>query len=284
FIFLFYFLIMYKILNGKKISEKIFKKLKQEIKNKKLKLKLAVILVGNNLISEVYARKKRIACQDVGINFELFQFPSTINKLKLKKEIEKINKKKDVSGIVIQLPLPEKFNNQEFLNFIFSEKDIDVLSEKNLSEFYGGTLKFLPPVVGAVKKILEEYKIDIKNKKIVLVGKGRLVGKPLSIWLMNQQVDFSIVDRSIKDISSYTKKADIIISGVGLPNFITGKLVKKGVIVIDAGTSSEKGKTIGDIDFRSVSEKAEYITPVPGGVGPVTIACLLENLVKINLK
>lgn len=272
------------ILNGKILSDKILKRLGKEIKKKKLKLKLAVILVGDNIISQVYTQKKKRACKKIGIDFELFEFSLKISKLKLKKEIEKIVKKPDISGVIIQLPLPKNFKTQEFLNLVPSQKDIDVLSEVNISEFLGGTLTILPPVAGAVKKLLEEYKISVKNKKIVLVGAGRLVGRPLSIWLMHQDADFSIVDRSTKDISCFTKKADIIISGVGLPNLIIGKMVKEGAIVIDAGTSSEKGKTIGDVDFKSVSEKAEYITPVPDGVGPMTIACLLENLVKINTK
>ncbi len=271
-----------KILDGKKIADKILGKLKKEIKTKRLKLKLAVVLVGNDLSSKVFVQKKQEACEYVGIDFELFKFSSKISRLKLEKEIKKIVKKPANSGIVIQLPLPRRFNPQEFLNLIPPEKDIDVLSERNIAKFYTGNLSIFPPTVEGIKRLLKEYKISIKEKNIVLVGAGRLVGRPLALWLMREKATVSVIDKFTKDISYFTKKADIIISGVGRPNLITGKMVKKGVVIIDAGTSRKGGKLVGDVNFKSVSKKAKHITPVPGGVGPMTVACLLENLVKLN--
>jgi len=176
-----------------------------------------------------------------------------------KKEIKKIAEDPNNSGVVIQLPLSENLNTEEILNLIPSEKNIEVSS----------------PVVCGIAHILKEYKISLKGKNIVLVGKGRLVGRPLTAWLKKQKLAVSNIDK--------IKKADIIISGVGKPNLVTGDMVKKGVVVIDAGTSFRHGKLLGDVDFKDVSKKASYITPVPGGVGPMTVACLLKNLVKLNL-
>jgi len=272
------------LLDGKKIAGKLLNEIKKEIKEKKLQLKLAVILVGENSVSEIFIREKEKACQKVGIDFELFKFPSIIAPETLEREIKKIVDNPENSGIVIQLPLPKDLNVQEILNLIPSEKDIDVLSEKSIRKFKRGELKILPPVVEGIKIILEEYKISLKDKKTVIVGAGRLVGKPLSFWLKREGVEFSIIDEKTKNISARIKEADIVISGVGKKGLIKGGMIKNGAIVIDAGSSCEKDKISGDVDFKSVSQKASYITPVPGGIGPLTVACLLKNLVKMNKK
>jgi len=271
-----------KIFNGKKISEDVLTKLARKTRRKKYKL--AVVLVGKDLSSRVFVRKKREACEEIGIDFELFEYPQSISKAKLKREIKKIAKKADVSGIVIQLPLPKGFNDQEFLNLVPSEKDPDVLSEANIAKFYTGTLNIYPPVVAAIRYFLKEYKISPKKKNIVLVGAGRLVGRPMLMWLLREKATVSVVSKQTKNIPYFTKKADIVISGTGCPNLITGKMIKKGAVVIDAGCSKRRKKVTGDVDFKTVSKKASYLTPVPGGVGPVTIACLLENLIKLNKK
>jgi len=237
---------MVKILDGKKLSEKILKKLKAEIKRKRLKLKLSIILVGEDSDSKIFIRQKEKACEKVGIDFELFKFSSKISSSELKKEIKKIIQNPNIKNIVVQLPLPKGLNTEEVLNLIPKEKDAEIVS----------------PVVCAVDHILKKYKISLKNKKIVLIGKGRLVGRPLSAWLRKRKMKFSNIDR--------IKNADIIISGIGKPNFIKGGMIKKGAVVIDVGE---------DVDFETVSKKASYITPVPGGVGPMTVACLLQNLI-----
>jgi len=265
---------MAKILDGKKLSKKILDDLKEKIKNKRLKL--AVILVGDNLVSKIYIQKKKEACQKIGMEFELFKLPLDISQTELEKSVREIVKNPDNSGIVIQLPLPDGIKSQEILNLIPLEKDIDVLSEKSNSS------PVFSPVAEAVSRLLKEYNISLEGKKIVLVGAGRLVGRPLSLWLEKKETDFLVVDKNTKNISSLIKKADIIISGVGKPGLITGDMVKKGATVIDAGTSCDECGSVGDVEFESVSEKAEYITPVPGGVGPMTVACLLDNLVKLN--
>jgi len=273
-----------KILNGKELSEKILAKLKKAVKKSKLKLRLAVIQVGENSVSQVFINQKKKACEKTGINFKLFKFPAEIGLRELKKETEKIVKSKVTSGVIIQLPLPKKFLAEEFLNLIPEGKDIDVLSEKSLGKFYQGCLKILPPTVSGILKLLKSYKIGSIGKNVVIVGAGRLVGFPLATQLLKEKATLSVLNEWTRDASSFTKKADILISGVGKPNLIKGNVVKKGVIVIDAGTSIKKGKLVGDVDFKSVSKKASYITPVPGGVGPLTVACLLENLAVLNKK
>ncbi|OGZ18238.1 MAG: hypothetical protein A2V72_00930 [Candidatus Nealsonbacteria bacterium RBG_13_37_56] len=234
-----------KLLNGKKLSQKILNDLKKEIERKKLKLKLAVVLVGEDLDSKIFVKQKRKACELVGIDFELFQLSEQIQQIELAEKIKKIVKS-DISGLVIQLPLPKHINTDKILNLVPKEKDAELIS----------------PVVCAISRLLEEYKISLKNKNIVLIGKGRLVGQPVADWLKKQGLNFS----GLKDI----KQADVVISGVGRTNFIKGDMIKKGAVVIDVGR---------DIDFETVSKKAGYLTPTPGGVGPMTVACLLKNLV-----
>lgn len=273
---------MAEILDGKKLANEILDKLKKKVKSKRLKLTLAVVQVGENPISQVFIEQKKKACEKIGVDFKLFKFPAKIEKLKLKREIEKIVKDPANSGIVIQLPFPLKNSPEEFLNLIPEEKDVDVLSEKSLGKFYQGISRILPPTVQGILYLLKNYKIPIVGKNVVIVGAGRLVGLPLVIQLLKEKATISVLNEFTKDILFFTKKADILISAVGKPNLINGNLIKKGVVVIDAGTVLKNGTWVGDVDFRSVSKKAKYITPVPGGVGPMTVACLLENLVKLN--
>ncbi len=284
-----------KILDGKKLSERILENLKKEIKSRRLKSRLAVISVGENPISQIFINQKEMACEKIGIDFKLFKFPTKIKNSELKKEISGIVKNPANSGVIIQLPLPKKFLPEEILNLISEEKDIDVLSENSLGKFYQalpsfssknlggqGTLKILPPTVQGIFYLFKNYKIDLKGKNVVIVGAGRLVGFPLAIQLLKEKATVSVLNEFTKDAPSFLKKADILISGVGKPNLIKGNMIKRGVIVIDAGTSVKNGRLVGDVDFQSVFKKASYITPVPGGVGPLTVACLFENLIMLN--
>ncbi len=275
-----------KLLKGKKLAEDILNGLKEEIEKNNLKLKLAVVLVGEDSGSKLFTRQKEKACQKIGIDFELFKFSAEISFDELKNEVEKICQSPLNSGVVIQLPLPEKLKeeDQKILNLVPYQKDIDVLSEENLGKFYSGTLSVLPPVVGAIFHLLKKYKISIKGKNVVLVGAGRLVGFPLAIWFLKERATVSVINKFTKNISSFMKKADIIISGVGKAEIIKGSMVKRGVVIIDAGISFKNGKLSGDVDFKTVFKKAGYITPVPGGVGPMTVACLIENLIRFNKK
>ena len=271
-----------KLLDGKKLSERILANLKKEVRKSNLKLRLAVVQVGENSVSQIFINQKKKACKLVGVDFKLYHFDKKINPQGLKKEIKKIVRNPANSGIIIQLPLPKKFPPEEFLNLIPEKKDIDVLSEKNLGEFYQGILPILPPTVSGILCLLKNYKIELKGKDVVVIGAGRLVGFPLAIQLLKEKATLSVLNEFTKDAPSFIKKANILISGVGKPNLIKGKMVKKGVVIIDAGSAMKKGKLVGDVDFKEISKKASYITPVPGGVGPLTVAYLLENLVKLN--
>ncbi|MEA3344336.1 MAG: bifunctional 5,10-methylenetetrahydrofolate dehydrogenase/5,10-methenyltetrahydrofolate cyclohydrolase, partial [Patescibacteria group bacterium] len=253
-----------KTLDGRKLSKKILKNLEIEIKAKKLKLKLAVILVGKDRVSEIFTLEKQKACEKIGIDFKLFRFSSKIKLVEFKKEIKKIANNHFISGIVIQLPLPKHLDSQEVFNLIPFKKDIDILSELGIGKFYTGMSPIIPPTVQGINHLFKEYRIPLKGKNIVVVGKGRLVGCPSVLWLLKQKSTVIAVDKFVKDISFFTKNADIIISGTGNPNLITNKMIKKGVVLIDAGTCQQGDKLMGDIDTKSVSKKANYISPVPG--------------------
>lgn len=272
------------ILDGKKLSDRILDNLKKTIKNRRLRLRLAIILVGESEVSKIYIKKKEQACKKIGIDSKLFHFSEKIGRDKLKKTIGKIAEDSKNSGVIVQLPLPENINAQEILNIIPSEKDVDVLSENSLGKFSRNTLPVLPPIVSGISHFLKDYKIETKGKNILIIGAGRLVGYPLAIWFLQKNATVSVLNKYTKNMESFTKKADILISGVGKPDLIRGSMVKKGIVIIDAGTSVESGRLSGDINFKEVSKKASYITPVPGGVGPMTVACLLENLIKLNIK
>lgn len=255
------------ILDGKKLSQKILEEVKKKIAGRKLKM--AAILVGDDENSKIFLRQKEKACKFVGVEFRLYKFLKDISQDELAERVREIAKE-DNQGIIIQLPLPARIgyaksvaggpkhiDTQEILNLIPPEKDIDALSEKSENS------PILSPVLYGILKLFKQYKINFKNKKIVVVGRGILVGRPIIKWLEKQHID----------ISDDIKKADVIISGVGKPGFtITGDMVKKGAVVVDAA---------GDVDFKTVAPKAGFITPVPGGVGPMTVACLIDNLVSM---
>jgi len=259
-------------IDGNKIAEKILNNLKEKIQEKKLKLGLAVVWVGSNEISRVYVEKKKETAQKIGIGFELFNFPKEIFQSDLAEKVEEISQKEDIAGVVIQLPLPSQIDTDEILKCVSKEKDVEGFVSENLS-----------PIVLAVEEILKEYSVFLKDKKIVLVGRGKLVGQPVAKWLKKQNIDFEVVDKDSQNINKL-QEADIIISGAGVPNLIKKNMVKEGVVIIDAGTCKVDGKTVGDVDFKNVCDKAQCITPCIGGIGPVTVACLFKNLVKINLK
>jgi len=273
-----------KILDGKKLSKEILERIKKEVKNRHLKLRLAVILVGNGEISKIFIHGIKKDSEKVGIAFRLYKFPAEISPLKLKKEVEKIIRNPQNSGVVIQMPLPKKFQPEEFLNLIPEEKDINVLSEKSLGKFYQGTLKILPPTVEGILELFKKYKIKLTGKDIVIIGVGRLVGFPLATQLLKEKATVSVLNEFTKDTPFFSRKADILISGTGKAGLIKGNMIKKRTVIIDAGTAIKGKKLVGDVDFKSVSKKASFLTPVPGGVGPMTVACLLKNLVILNTR
>lgn len=259
---------MATILDGKKLSEKILEDLRIKIKKSGKKLKLAAILVGEDKDSKIFLRQKERACQKVGIDFQLFKFSASIGQEVLEKEVGKIARQEN-QGIIIQLPLPGHIKTQEVLNLIPAEKDVDALSGKILPE------KILAPVLGGVLELFKEYEINIKGKNVVVVGRGLLVGKPVSEWMKKNGVRVSVIDKKTRNISEITKKADILISGVGKQKLIKGDMIKEGTAVVDVA---------GDVDFKTVEPRASYIAPIPGGVGPMTVVTVIKNLIILNKK
>jgi methylenetetrahydrofolate dehydrogenase (NADP+)/methenyltetrahydrofolate cyclohydrolase len=269
---------MFQIVDGRKIAGEKFSELKGKIEKEEFSLSLAVVKVGGNETSQIYINAKKRELEKVGISVLVYYFPEDVLEEELCKEINFLEE----SGVIVQLPLPVNLNQQKILNAVLEEKDVDFLSTASLGKFYNGTSEILPPVVGAVKSILDEYQVDYKEKNVALVGSGVLVGKPLTVFFMENKSTVSVLNSKTEDIGYFTRKADIIISGAGVPNLIKGDLVKDGAVVIDAGTSTEGGFLVGDVDMKSVKEKASLLSPVPGGVGPLTVYHLAENLVRLN--
>lgn len=263
------------ILDGKKLAAKILDKLEKDVK-KLPPIRLAVILVGKNPASLNFIKQKQRTAKKIRIQFKLYKFKENISEKNLNKELAKIVKEKANTGIVVQLPLPKHIDEQRILNIIPLEKDVDALSVDNqLIE---------SPTASGIMKILDEYSIKVKDKKVVIIGKGKLVGKPLAKMMQKAGANLTICDRKIKNLSGKTLKADILVSAAGQPYLIKENMIKKGVVVIDAGFSKIDNKLVGDVDFENVKKKASYITPVPGGVGPMTVAILMVNLVKLAKK
>lgn len=270
------------LLDGKKLSQKILAEVKTAAEQFTPPLRLTVIMVGEHPATLSFIKQKQKSCEDVEIDFKFYTYPADISTAQLRKNLNKICKLKKNTGVIVQLPIPEHINKQYILNTVPPEKDVDVLSERSLGKFYTGRSPILPPTIAGIMKFFEEYNIEIKGKHIVIVGAGTLVGKPLATHLINQKSTVVSVNETTPNISHFTKDADILITGVGKPGLITDDVVKDGVVVIDAGLAEANGKITGDVDFDSVSKKASYITPVPGGVGPVTVAMLLQNLLVIS--
>ncbi|MFH0791859.1 MAG: bifunctional 5,10-methylenetetrahydrofolate dehydrogenase/5,10-methenyltetrahydrofolate cyclohydrolase [bacterium] len=271
-----------KILDGKKIALELIENIKKKTDESSGRLKLAFIQVGKSRAGEGYLKQKKKACELAGIRFELIRFKENVKESVLITAIRRLNKKRDISGIVAQLPLPSSIDAQAVLDSVSIQKDPDCLSQTRFAKFCAGRSIITPPVVSAIDHLLSYYHIDIKGKKVVVIGSGRLVGRPLAMWLLNNDATYSVLNTSTPKISTFTKIADIIITGAGRPGLLTGRMVKGGVTIIDAGSGYKNGKVSGDADWETVSKKARYITPVPGGIGPLTVACLLENLVILN--
>ena len=271
------------IIDGKKLAEEIKVSLKKEVVAIDKQLRLAAIWVGDDVVTEKFLERKKTFGQDIGVDVRIYKLPKDISTTELRKKVSEIVHIEQNTAIVVQLPLPGHINAQYILDGIIPAKDADMLSSKSVGLFTVGRSTILPPVVGAVKYILEKNDIDVRGKWVVVVGAGRLVGKPVSTWFLNNGATVIVCDEHTSDIGSFTRKADIIVTGVGKPNLITADMVRDGVIVIDAGTSESVGRLVGDVD-EAVAQKASLSTPVPGGVGPLTVAMLFANVVTLAKK
>ena len=269
------------IIDGKELAKKIRQDLKVEVdklREKKVYPKLAVIMVGEDKASQVYVRNKSKACNEIGIDFEEFLLPSNITMEKLLELIEELNNRKDISGILLQSPIPKPLNIREAFNKIDYRKDVDGFNPINVGKLAIGEKSFISCTPYGVVKMLEEYNINPEGKNVVIIGRSNIVGKPVGMLLLAENGTVITCHSKTKDIASVCREADILVAAVGIPKFITGDMVSDGVVVIDVGINrNEEGKLCGDVDFESVEPKASYITPVPGGVGPMTIAMLMKN-------
>ena len=272
------------IINGKELATKVRANLKIEVdglKEKGIFPKLAVIMVGNDSASAVYVRNKSKACNEIGVEFEEFLLPENTTREELLNLIEELNNRKDVNGILLQSPIPKHLDIREAFNAIDYKKDVDGFHPINVGILAIGEDCFVSCTPAGVMRMLEEYKIDIEGKHAVVIGRSNIVGKPLAQCLLNKNATVTICHSRTKNLGEITKQADILVAAIGKPKFVTADMVKEGAVVIDVGINrNEDGKLVGDVDYQNVESKAAYITPVPGGVGPMTIAMLMENVVK----
>lgn len=275
---------MAEILNGKELAKKVREDLKVKVEGLKQKgvfPKLAVIMVGDNSASEVYVKNKSNACKKVGIDFEEFLLPTETTEEELIELIKKLNKSEDVHGILLQSPVPNHININKAFETILPEKDVDGFNAVNVGNLTIGRDCFISCTPYGVMRMLEEYNIDVSGKTAVVIGRSNIVGKPMLQCLLSKDATVTVCHSKTKNLEQVVKGADIVVAAIGKPNFVTGNMIKEGAVVIDVGINRlEDGSLCGDVNYEEASQKASYITPVPGGVGPMTVAMLVENVVK----
>lgn len=268
------------LLNGRILSDKIKDEIKLKTKNYLIKPTLAVIQIGDDEASNIYIKTKAKACEYVGINFIHIKFEENTLEQEIVNKIIELNNDSYVNGILLQLPIPLKFNQYKLLNLINKAKDVDGLTDINMGMLFKGNNNLIPCTPNGIIKLLEEYNIDLEGKHAVVVGRSNLVGKPLAMLLLQKNATVTICHSKTKNLEYFTKQADILISAVGKKDLITKDMVKEDVIVVDVGMNRVDGKLYGDVAFEDIKDIASYITPVPGGVGPMTVAMLLYNVLK----
>lgn len=269
------------IINGRKIAEEMKTALKKEVVLSGSAPTLVIIMVGDDPASKQFVGIKKRFAKAIGVPVRVMLFPEGTVKEVLIGTIESLNADKEVGGIVVQLPLPENVNTQAVLNAVSMEKDIDILSTSAVERFGCDDTWILPPVVGAFAEILRRENVDVKGKNAVVIGKGALVGRPAATWLTREGANVRVLDKSVNDISVFTREADILVLGAGDPGLITPKIIKEGVVLLDASTSEAAGKLVGDAD-PACAEKCSVFTPVPGGIGPITVAMIFKNLLELS--
>lgn len=270
---------MSNIIDGKSLSLNIEEEVKQNIKGCIIRPSVAVIEVGENPINELCVKEKEAACNRVGMYFRHYKYEDNTPELTIINKIKELNNDDYVNGIMIQLPLPDKYNEKRLLNTIINSKDIDGLTDINIGRAISGRKTIMSCSVLAIMEILKENGINLEGKEVVIIGKGKLVGKPLINTLLNERATVTICHSKTNDLKKHTRSADIVISATGVKHLITEDMIKENSVVIDVGCSIEAGKVYGDVDFDKVSKKASLITPSVGGIGPMTVAMFLKNIV-----
>lgn len=275
---------MSQIIDGKELAKNIRESLKDEVKvlkNAEIYPKLAVIMVGEDKASKVYVKNKSKACEDVGIEYEEYLLPASTKMQELLELIEKLNNEETIHGILVQSPLPNGLDANEAFRAISPKKDVDGFHPINVGKLSLNQDCFISCTPYGIIKMLESYNIPIEGANAVIIGRSNIVGKPLAKCLLNKNATVTVCHSKTKNLREITKNADILIAAIGKPKFVTEDMVKKGATVIDVGINrTDDGKLVGDTDFENIKEKVQYITPVPGGVGPMTIAMLMHNVVK----
>ncbi len=272
------------IIDGKELAKKIRNNLRiecEELKQKNIKSKLAVIMVGDDPTSKVYVRNKSKACEDVGIEYDEYLLDKETTQKELIELIKKLNDEKNINGILLQSPIPSNLDINEAFRTIAPEKDVDGFNPVNVGKLVLDQDTFVSCTPYGIIKMFEEYNIDLSGKNVVILGRSNIVGKPLIHCCLNRNATVTICHSKTQNLAQKAKEADILISAIGKAQFVTADMVKENAVVIDVGINRlDNGKITGDVDFENVKEKVSYITPVPGGVGPMTIAMLMNNVIK----
>lgn len=273
-----------EILDGKKLSNEIIEELKircDELKEKGIKPKFAVIMVGNDKASQIYVKNKRKACERIGIECVECFLDENIQQKELIDKIKELNSDNTIHGILLQSPIPKHLNINEAFETISPKKDVDGFNPTNVGKLCLNQNTFVSCTPFGIIKLLDKYGIDLAGKKVTIIGRSNIVGKPLIQCFLNKNATVTICHSKTDDIKEHTKDADIVVVAIGKPKFLKENMVKKNSVIIDVGINrDDNGKIIGDVDFENVSKKSSYITPVPGGVGPMTIAMLMNNVIK----
>ena len=272
---------MAKIIDGKAVSAKVKEQVRREaevLKEQGIEIGLAVVIVGNNSASRVYVNNKKKACEEVGFTSYEHALPEETTEAELLELVEKLNNDDKVNGILVQLPLPKQINENAIINAIRPEKDVDAFHPENVGHIMIGDFSFLPCTPAGVMELIAETGVDVCGKNCVVIGRSNIVGKPMAMLLLHKNGTVTICHSRTKNLAEICSQADILVAAVGKAGFVTPDMVKEGAVVIDVGMNrNSEGKLCGDVDYAACFDKAGYITPVPGGVGPMTIAMLMRN-------
>lgn len=272
---------MSQIIDGKLVSKQVKQRVAEEtaqLKSKGITTGLAVIIVGEDPASQVYVRNKEKACEEVGFFSEKFALPESTTQEELNSLIMELNEREDINGILCQLPLPKHLNDKEVINLIDPIKDVDAFHPVNVGAIMIGDYHFLPCTPAGVMELIHSTGVEVSGKKAVVIGRSNIVGKPMAMLLLHENATVEIAHSKTCNLAEVCASADILVAAVGRAKFVTPDMVKDGAVVIDVGMNrDENGKLCGDVDYEAVKDKCSYITPVPGGVGPMTIAMLMQN-------
>ena len=269
-----------KLIDGKKVQEEMIVELGKKVATLKNQPQLAIIQIGNYGPSNKYFAQKKKVGESIGLIVNHINFSEDADQNDVLAKIDELNNDKEVNGIMVQLPLPKKFDEDLIVNRVASIKDVDGLTTINIGKLFDGKDAYIPCTALGVMELFKRYNIELKGKHVVIVGRSKLVGKPLISCLLNENATVTVCHSKTENLSKITKKADILIVAIGKKYFITNEMIKKGTVVIDVGINVEDGKIYGDVDFENVKSKVSYITPVPNGVGRMTVISLMNNVIK----